>query len=130
MKEETNEIMMAQARSGLIGSTNRAAAKDGKNARDLDAEMRKRRLAKNALLAVKCLQRNAVDDTIRSSSGGENENGRLSLQVLAARFYMLLSSLVVSLTYCVRWKLCRRFDTKTTPFLCGKFMWRECRQRR
>lgn len=52
MKEETNDLMLEQARSGLIGSTNRAAAKDGKNARNLDAEMRKRRLAKNALLAV------------------------------------------------------------------------------
>lgn len=53
MREDQNDLMMAQARSGLTGSVNRANAKDAKNARDLDAEMRKRRLAKNALLAVR-----------------------------------------------------------------------------
>lgn len=52
MKEETNDLLMAQATSGLKGGMSRAAAKDSKNARDIDAEMRKRRLAKNALLAV------------------------------------------------------------------------------
>ncbi len=53
MRDEHSDLMLAQARSGLLGGVNMAKAKDAKNNRDLDAEMRKRRLAKNALLAVK-----------------------------------------------------------------------------
>lgn len=52
MWEDQNDLMMAQARSGLTRGVNRANARDANNTRDLDAEMRKRRLAKNALLAV------------------------------------------------------------------------------
>lgn len=53
MKEETNDLLLAQARHGLTGGAKAMAAKGVQNARDLDAEMRRRRLAKNALLAVK-----------------------------------------------------------------------------
>ena len=53
MREDQSELMLAQARSGITGGANRAKGRDGKNNRDLDAEMRKRRLAKNALLAVR-----------------------------------------------------------------------------
>lgn len=53
MREDQNDLMLAQARSGLTGGLRLANARDAKNARDLDAEMRKRRLARNALLAVR-----------------------------------------------------------------------------
>lgn len=53
MREDQSELMLAQARSDLAGGANRAKGRDAKNTRDLDAEMRKRRLAKNALLAVR-----------------------------------------------------------------------------
>lgn len=52
MREDQSELMLAQAKSGIASGANRAKGRDGKNNRDLDAEMRKRRLAKNALLAV------------------------------------------------------------------------------
>lgn len=53
MREEHSDLLMAHARSGMVVGINRAADREGKNARNLDAEMRKRRLAKNALLAVR-----------------------------------------------------------------------------
>lgn len=53
MREDQSDLMLAQARSDLAGGVNRAKGRDAKNTRDLDAEMRKRRLAKNALLAVR-----------------------------------------------------------------------------
>lgn len=56
MREDQHDLMMAQERSGLGGVLNRAG-RSGKNGRDLDAEMRKRRLAKNALLAVRAKDR-------------------------------------------------------------------------
>lgn len=52
MKEDTDEMMMAQARGGVLGGVNFTAGGPTKHKRDLDAEMRKRRLARNALLAV------------------------------------------------------------------------------
>eukprot|EP00903_Cladosiphon_okamuranus_P018655 g17170.t1 len=51
MREDQSELMLAQARRGILGGANRGKGRDGKNNRDLDAEMRKRRLARNALLA-------------------------------------------------------------------------------
>lgn len=53
MREDHSEMMVAQARGGLTGGINRANARDSKNTRDREAEMRRRRLAKNALLAVR-----------------------------------------------------------------------------
>ncbi|CAN0196172.1 unnamed protein product, partial [Pylaiella littoralis] len=51
MREDHGNIMRAQARDALTGGANRAKTRDARNARNLDAEMRKRRLAKNAILA-------------------------------------------------------------------------------
>ena len=60
MKEEHTDLMIAQAtQGGMPGSSvNFGGAAGAKDAtRNLDAEMRKRRLAKNALLAVSLISK-------------------------------------------------------------------------
>ncbi|CBJ30367.1 conserved unknown protein [Ectocarpus siliculosus] len=83
MREDHSEMMVAQARGGLTGGINRANARDSKNTRDREAEMRRRRLAKNALLAGVVEEEEDLVITLEGISTS-------SLAQLSGRFYRWL----------------------------------------
>ncbi|CAM9530445.1 unnamed protein product [Ectocarpus sp. 4 AP-2014] len=83
MREDHSELMVAQARGGLTGGINRANARDSKNTRDREAEMRRRRLAKNALLAGVVDEEEDLVITLEGISTS-------SLAQLSGRFYRWL----------------------------------------
>ncbi|CAM9507116.1 unnamed protein product, partial [Ectocarpus sp. 8 AP-2014] len=83
MREDHSEMMVAQARGGLTGGINRANARDSRNTRDREAEMRRRRLAKNALLAGVVEEEEDLVITLEGISTS-------SLAQLSGRFYRWL----------------------------------------